>query len=68
MLFQLLTQAKQFFSLMNVRQEKGQGLIEYALIILLIAVGVLVVMGLLGGQVQDIFNQIVVGLGGGAAE
>ena len=40
------------------RQEEGQGLIEYALIVLLIAIGVIVVLGLLGGQVQTVFQSI----------
>ncbi len=45
-------------------RHKGQGLIEYALIVLLIAIVVIVVLGLVGGQVQDVFNQIFVKLGG----
>lgn len=52
MLNQLLT------ALLASRQEEGQGLIEYALIVLLIAIGVIVVLGLLGGQVQAVFQSI----------
>jgi pilus assembly protein Flp/PilA len=44
--------------LLASRQEEGQGLIEYALIVLLIAIGVIVVLGLLGGQVQAVFQSI----------
>ena len=44
--------------LLASRQEEGQGLIEYALIVLLIAIGVIVVLGLLGGQVQAVFQNI----------
>ena len=39
-------------------QVKGQGLIEYALIILLIAIAVIVTVGLLGDQLRDTFNHI----------
>jgi pilus assembly protein Flp/PilA len=45
-------------------QEKGQGMVEYALIIVLIAIVVIVVLGLLGGQISTVFNEITTALGG----
>jgi pilus assembly protein Flp/PilA len=39
-------------------KEKGQGLVEYALIIVLIAIVVIIILGLLGGQVSAIFSTI----------
>ncbi len=45
-------------------KEKGQGLVEYALILVLIAIVVIAIMTLLGTQVRDVFNDIVNGLGG----
>ncbi|MCJ7739191.1 MAG: Flp family type IVb pilin [Anaerolineae bacterium] len=39
-------------------REEGQGLVEYALILVLIAIVVIVVLGLLGTQVSAIFNEI----------
>ena len=39
-------------------KEKGQGLVEYALILVLIAVVVIVVLRALGVKVQGIFSQI----------
>jgi len=39
-------------------KEKGQGLIEYALILVLIAVVVIVVLRLLGPQIGGIFSKI----------
>ena len=39
-------------------QEKGQGLVEYALILVLIAVVVIVVLRLLGPQIAGIFSRI----------
>ena len=40
-------------------KEKGQGLIEYALILVLIAVVVIVVLRLLGPQIGVIFMNII---------
>jgi pilus assembly protein Flp/PilA len=39
-------------------KEKGQGLVEYALIIVLIAIIVIVILALLGTRVQNVFSQI----------
>lgn len=38
--------------------EKGQGLVEYALILVLIAIVVIVALTALGGGVENIFNDI----------
>ena len=38
--------------------EEGQGLVEYALIIVLIAIVVIVALGLLGEQVENVFEFI----------
>jgi pilus assembly protein Flp/PilA len=43
-------------------KEKGQGLVEYALILVLIAIVVIGILILLGGQVSGVFSQIVDGL------
>lgn len=39
-------------------KEKGQGLVEYALIIVLIAIVVIAALSLLGPQIATVFNQI----------
>jgi pilus assembly protein Flp/PilA len=39
-------------------KEKGQGLVEYALIIVLIAIVVIVILAILGTQVQNVFSRI----------
>jgi pilus assembly protein Flp/PilA len=39
--------------------ERGQGMVEYALIIVLIAVGVVVALTAFGTQLQTVFNTIV---------
>jgi len=45
-------------------RERGQALVEYALILVLIAVVVIVVLSLLGTQVSTVFSQIASALGG----
>ena len=44
-------------------KEKGQGLVEYALILVLIAIVVIVILTTLGGQVRTVFSNISSGLG-----
>lgn len=39
-------------------REEGQGLVEYALILVLVAVVVIVALSLLGPTISDIFNGI----------
>ncbi len=46
--------------------ERGQGLVEYALIIVLVAVVTIIVVSLLGEQVQRVFCDIVLSLGDSA--
>ena len=46
------------------KNEEGQGMVEYGLIIALVAVVVIVALGLIGGQVKEVFNNIVEKLGG----
>ena len=39
-------------------KEKGQGLVEYAIILALVAIVVIAVMSILGAKVQNVFNSI----------
>lgn len=43
-------------------KEEGQGLVEYALILVLIAIVVIGILTLLGGRVSQVFSQINRGL------
>jgi len=45
-------------------REEGQGLVEYALILVLVAIVVIAILTLLGTQVSIVFSQITSGLGG----
>ena len=63
MLYQMILQVKAFLSRLSIRDEKAQGLIEYALIILLIAIAVILVLTALGGQIGNVFTDITDQLG-----
>ena len=43
-------------------QEKGQGLVEYALILVLVAIIVIAILAILGPQVGNVFSRITSGL------
>ena len=45
-------------------REDGQGLVEYALILVLVSIVVIVLLTLLGSQVGEVFNNITEELGG----
>jgi len=42
--------------------EEGQGLVEYALILVLVAIVVIAILSVLGPQVGNVFSQITSGL------
>jgi pilus assembly protein Flp/PilA len=45
-------------------EEQGQGLVEYALILVLVAVVVIAILVILGPQIGNIFSRVTSGLGG----
>jgi pilus assembly protein Flp/PilA len=51
-------QGKELCMIAFFRDEEGQGLVEYALIIAVIAIAVIVAMIFLRGQIQNIFSNI----------
>lgn len=59
-----------FKSLSNLskvtKREEGQGLVEYALILVLVSVVVIVVLSLVGPGVGNIFSQVTTALNGAA--
>lgn len=44
---------------MFLQKEKGQGLVEYALILVLVAIVVVVVLALLGNSISNVIGNIV---------
>jgi pilus assembly protein Flp/PilA len=49
---------------MFLPREEGQGLVEYALILVLVAIVVIAILMLVGPQIANIFSKITNGLGG----
>jgi len=45
-------------------RERGQGMVEYALILVLVSIVVIAVLSLLGTQIGNVFAQIASVLGG----
>jgi pilus assembly protein Flp/PilA len=52
-------------SVLFLPREEGQGLVEYALILVLVAIVVIAVLLLLGPIVGNVFSEIIAGLTGG---
>lgn len=51
--------------MLNLRsQDSGQGLVEYALILVLVAIVVIAILVILGPQIGNIFSRITSGLTG----
>ncbi len=43
-------------------KEKGQGLVEYALILVLVAIVVIVILAILGPAIGKVFSDIITGI------
>jgi pilus assembly protein Flp/PilA len=46
------------------RTQHGQGMVEYALILVLVSIVVIVVLLTMGNQINNVFSNVVVALGG----
>ena len=49
---------------MYLSSERGQGLVEYALILVLVALVVLAVLLLIGPQIANVFSRVTNGIAG----
>ena len=58
----MLQAAKLFISQYLPEETEGQGLVEYALIIVLVSIAVIVTLGLVGDEVNTVFQDIISGL------
>jgi len=54
----LVYRVRRMLDKVNVSHASGQGLIEYGLIVILIAIAVLLTLGLLGGQITQMYQTI----------
>jgi pilus assembly protein Flp/PilA len=52
-----------FYADSDSSREEGQGMVEYALILVLIAVVVIVILTVVGNQVSNVFSNVSSGLG-----
>lgn len=48
--------------MLSLQMEKGQGLVEYALIILFVAIVVIVILALLGPPIGNVFSRVIQGI------
>lgn len=46
------------------QDEEGQGLVEYALILVLVAIVVIAILAIVGPQIGNIFSRVTSGLSG----
>lgn len=46
-----------------IEVQRGQGLVEYALMLVLVAIVVIAILTLLGPQISNVFSRITTGLG-----
>jgi len=47
----------------NTARERGQGMVEYALILVLVSIVVIVILLTMGQQIQNVFSNVVAALG-----
>jgi pilus assembly protein Flp/PilA len=45
------------------RRESGQGMVEYALILVLVSIVVIVILLTMGNQIENVFSNVVAALG-----
>jgi len=57
-----ITKTKEVIQVLFLPREEGQGLVEYALILVLVAIVVIAVLTLLGPAIGNIFSTIMVSL------
>jgi pilus assembly protein Flp/PilA len=58
------TDKKEVKVMLFTPKERGQGMVEYALIIVLIAIVVIIVLTVLGSQISTVFSEIASALQG----
>ena len=47
----------------RARNQSGQGMVEYALILVLVSIVVIVILLTMGNQIQNVFSNVVAALG-----
>jgi pilus assembly protein Flp/PilA len=57
---------KKYFKKYNLTRQEGQGLVEYALILVMVSVVVIGVLMILGPQISNVYYRIMLALGDGS--
>lgn len=57
-----MSDGKGVMTLLFIPRERGQGLVEYALILVLVVLVVIVILSLLGPAIGNVFSNIVNGI------
>lgn len=57
-----ITKSEEVILVLFLPREEGQGLVEYALILVLVAIVVIVILSIMGPAIGNIFSQIVAAL------
>jgi pilus assembly protein Flp/PilA len=52
-------QRKEVNTMFKKLQKKGQGLVEYALILVLVAIVIIIILSVLGPAIGNVFSQII---------
>ena len=47
----------------TIARERGQGMVEYALILVLVSIVVIVILLTMGNQINNVFSNVVAALG-----
>ncbi len=50
---------KEVHTMFKKMQKKGQGLVEYALILVLVAIVIIIILSVLGPAIGNVFSQII---------
>jgi pilus assembly protein Flp/PilA len=52
----------------RIKREEGQGLVEYALLLVLVAIAVIIILAMVGDEVRSVYARVVAGLNGQTVE
>jgi pilus assembly protein Flp/PilA len=52
------------YSMNHIKREEGQGLVEYALLLVLVAIAVIIILSMVGDEVRSVYARVIAGLNG----
>ena len=60
--FEQVRNAPRGYAEVKIERQSGQGMVEYALILVLVSIVVIVILLTMGGQIQNVFSNVVAAL------